>query len=155
MFGFSWVVEGKLAGMGRPGPPFADLEEDLRLLDEVGVGAVVSLTEDPLDEAVILDAGLNVLHLPVPDMTPPGLDTVMRFVAFVESALGAGQAVAVHCAMGQGRTGTMLACYLVHTGNSAAEAIRTVRTMRPGSIETREQEATVFAYARHLDEVES
>jgi len=54
--------------------------------------------------------------------------------------------VVVHCAAGQGRTGTVLACALVHRGLSAEEAIRTVRRLRPPSIDTDSQEAFVRAF---------
>lgn len=57
------------------------------------------------------------------------------------------QAVAVHCALGFGRTGTMLACYLVkERGLAAGDAIAEVRRLRPGSIETYEQEKAVFQF---------
>lgn len=57
------------------------------------------------------------------------------------------QAVAVHCALGFGRTGTMLACYLVkERGLTAGDAIAEIRRLRPGSIETYEQEKAVFQF---------
>lgn len=63
----------------------------------------------------------------------------------------AGQAVAVHCMLGHGRTGTMLACYLVKArALSGAAAIREIRRLRPGSIETREQEQAVIQFHQHL-----
>ena len=57
----------------------------------------------------------------------------------------------VHCAMGRGRTGTMLACYLVSKeGYSAEEAITEVRKRRKNSIETRTQENAVMEFERSL-----
>lgn len=57
------------------------------------------------------------------------------------------QAVGVHCALGFGRTGTMLACYLVkEQGLAAGDAIAEIRRLRPGSIETYEQEKAVFQF---------
>lgn len=61
------------------------------------------------------------------------------------------QAVAVHCMLGHGRTGTMLACYLVKTQKmSGSDAIREIRRLRPGSIETREQEQAVMEFHRRF-----
>ena len=57
------------------------------------------------------------------------------------------QAVAVHCFHGRGRTGTILACYLVKSrGMKAKDAITYVRRKRPLSVETKEQVETVFVY---------
>ena len=57
----------------------------------------------------------------------------------------------MHCYWGLGRTGTMLACYLVKLcGMDAQSAITQVRYTRPYSIETYEQEEAVFDYAEYL-----
>lgn len=66
----------------------------------------------------------------------------------ISSCLENQQPVAVHCLAGLGRTGTMLACYLVATGTPANNAIMRIREWRPGSIETKEQEAVVYEYER-------
>lgn len=147
MIDFFWVIPGELAGMGRPCATAAAVAD----LATRGVGAVVSLTETPIDERAVRDAGLAFLHLPVVDMTAPTQGDVARFVWFAEARIAEGRPVAVHCLAGRGRTGTMLACFLVHRGRSAADAVREVRSIRPGSIETDEQEAAVHAYTRSLE----
>ncbi|XP_016379397.1 dual specificity protein phosphatase 23 [Sinocyclocheilus rhinocerous] len=56
-------------------------------------------------------------------------------------------AVAVHCLHGFGRTGTMLACYLVKSRKiTGIDAINEIRSIRRGSIETREQEQMVVQF---------
>lgn len=142
---FSFVIPGRLAGCAQPGR-FSDLRSDLAGLGRRGIGAIVSLTERPLDASVLRDFGFRTLHLPVADFTPPTRGQVNDFVAFVDACLEDGVAVVAHCGAGIGRTGTMLACYLVSLGASPAEAIARVRGVRPGSVETAEQERSVSDY---------
>ena len=140
---FSWIIAQKLAGFGVVG----QIEtEDCVALREQGIGAVVSLTESPMPRAAA--GGLKYLHIPVVDMSPPSLDDIGRFVRFVLPRENTG--VGVHCHAGLGRTGTMLACYLVHTGFEPLDAIAEIRRLRPGSIETEEQAQAVLNYARQL-----
>ena len=55
-----------------------------------------------------------------------------------------GRPTVVTCYAGIGRTGTVLACYLVHR---EATAGLKVRELRLGSIQTSEQEVAVYRYA--------
>jgi 4-hydroxy-tetrahydrodipicolinate reductase len=138
---FGWVVPGRLAGMARPRPGQA------RELRDEGVGAVLVLTESP-PLAELEEAGLAVAHEPVPDFAPPDAETLDRCVAFVREHARAGRPVVVHCHAGYGRTGTVLAAVLVAEGFPPEDAIDRVRRLRPGSIETLEQEDAVLGYAR-------
>ena len=58
--------------------------------------------------------------------------------------------VVVSCKAGQGRTGTVLACYLVHTGYGAKDAIERVRSLRSGSIQSPHQQDFVYMYEERL-----
>ena len=155
---FSWLIDGNLAGSGHIGGwgvyEKEILNDDLNQLLNEGIRAIVSLTEHPLDTVSVISKGMNYLHIPIPDMTPPSLDAVNEFVRFVDGQFGEKRPVLVHCEAGLGRTGTMLGCYLVKIGLSPGDAINKVRSHRPGSIETLAQETTVFEYAdyAHGDE---
>jgi ADP-ribosyl-[dinitrogen reductase] hydrolase len=58
-------------------------------------------------------------------------------------SLCGGHDVLVHCRGGLGRAGTIAARLLVELGMEPAEAIARVRAVRPGAIETPEQERFV------------
>lgn len=136
----SWIVEDEIAAFS----VFA--LQDLSVLEAEGICAIVSLTESAppeLDDASHFDT----LHLPIDDMTPPEYEQIEQFVDFVDCHLGEGRAVGVHCLAGLGRTGTMIACYLVTRGRGADEAIKEVRQARPGSIQTESQEQAIRRWA--------
>jgi atypical dual specificity phosphatase len=142
----SFVIEGVLAGCARPWAGDG-AEDELAALAERGFAGLVSLTEDPLEPDRVARAGLAYLHLPVRDFAAPRMGDVAAFVEFVRRVVSErGKPVAVHCGSGLGRTGTMLACFLVSEGRSAEEAMAEVRRKRPGSIESAAQEEAVRAW---------
>jgi len=143
--GFSWIEQPYLAALARP---YA--LEDLTWLRENGVQLLVSLTEMPLRSDWINEAGLLAIHIPIEDMHAPTMVQLNSAVSAIRRTREMGMGLAVHCAAGLGRTVTVLAAYLVSQGLSADEAIGRVRELRPGSIETPEQEAAIKEYARRL-----
>lgn len=148
---FSFISSG-VAGCGLPGT-YDDLEEDLAEAQGAGITAVVSLTERPLDQRTLARAGMGYLHIPIPDFAPPTLVQMDQFVKYVRYQRERGGAVMVHCRAGVGRTGTMLAVWLLTQGYSPNQAIRRVRQSRPGSIETIEQERAVDHFHAYLKEM--
>ncbi len=139
--GISWMIESELAAFAL----FA--LADLGRLAAEGIGAIVSLTEE-VPEPLVGERRFKLLHLPIVDMTVPETAQVERFVHFVDRMIAMGRPVGVHCLAGLGRTGTMIACYLVTRGMSAGQAIDHVRSVRPGSIQTEEQEQMVHRWER-------
>jgi atypical dual specificity phosphatase len=128
----------------------APLAGDLAQLKRKKIAALVSLTEDPLDADAVRDTGMEYLHLPIRDFTPPTPEQIAQFVDFVNAQNAKKRAVAAHCAGGCGRTGAMLACYIVSLGETADQAINAIRAIRPGSIETAGQEQCIRDYFTRL-----
>lgn len=145
--GFSWIEKDRLAAMARPGKK-RDLKEDLAFLQEAGIDVLISLTEDPIPPEILEEFGMTGLHLPVKDFTPPTFNQIEHFLHTVEQTQERGQAIGVHCTAGKGRTGTMMATYFVQQGLSAEDAIAEIRRLRPGSVETTDQEKRVAEFAR-------
>jgi len=86
------------------------------------------------------------------DHQMPDGETLERAARLVVDLTRSGKKVLVHCAAGKGRTGTVLAAYLIlKDGISAEEAIRRVRSLRPGSIEPNQEEG-LKEWARSLRE---
>ena len=174
--GFYWLIEGALAGSSRPGSggredgryggrggwdapdaraasgeQQARLDADLEWLRAQGVGAVLSLTETPLPAEALARHQLAALHLPVDDMTAPTPEQFDRALTFIDQQRVRGHSVVAHCKMGQGRTGAVLAAYLIRGGASADAAIRELRALCPGALSAPEQERALHAFAKRRD----
>nr|XP_060614264.1 dual specificity protein phosphatase 23 [Anolis sagrei ordinatus]XP_060614266.1 dual specificity protein phosphatase 23 [Anolis sagrei ordinatus] len=138
---FSWVEPSRLAGLAMPRLP-----AHYQYMYDNGIRHLISLTErsPPYHDTC---PGIQVHRLRIADFHPPSPEQIQRFLQIVEDASAKGEAAAVHCMLGFGRTGTMLACYLVKTRKiSGVDAIREIRKLRNGSIETPDQEKAVIQF---------
>ena len=141
---FSWLLENKLAGSAIP----TSIDE-VQWVIEQGIKSIVTVREEPLDDEWVKDT--NYLHIMSDDMGVPGFDDLVSTVDFIHQRITNNEPVMVHCLAGLGRTGTILAAYLVkHQKMSADEAIQKVREERPGSIQSFPQEEIIFQFAKSL-----
>jgi protein-tyrosine phosphatase len=141
-----WIIPGVLAGGGA----LHDFDDELQTLYSAGVRAVVSLLNIPTDSLVYHAAGFAFLCLPVPDGGAPTMEQADEFVRFVAEQRAANRPVAVHCEGGLGRTGTLLAAYLIAQGEGAVEAIGHVRAVESVAIETARQIQFLEEYERRV-----
>ena len=140
---FSWIELGKLAGSARP-----ETKSELIAAKKEGVGAIVSLTGTPLIPSVVNDLKFDYLHSHISG--PPSAIQLHDIIQFIEEKNAQSKAVLVHCGEGKGRTGTVLAAYLVYHGASADEAINRIRSLRAESIQTLEQENAIRLFEETL-----
>ena len=143
---FSWLIEDKLAGSAIP-----TSKDEISWLHEQGVKSIVTIREEPLDEDWTSD--MNYLHILSDDMGIPTFDDLKNSVDFIHQRIENNEPVMVHCLAGLGRTGTILACYLIkYQKMSAEDAIQNVREKRHGSIQSFVQEELIFQYAKTLND---
>tara|TARA_Y100000590_G_scaffold142168_1_gene163071 strand:- start:751 stop:1245 length:495 start_codon:yes stop_codon:yes gene_type:complete len=143
---FSWLIKGKLAGSAIP-----TSKDEIKWLHEEGVKSIVTIREEPLD--VDWTDNMNYLHVLSNDMGVPTFDDLKNSVDFIHQRIENDEPVMVHCLAGLGRTGTILACYLIkYEKMSAEDAIQHVREKRHGSIQSFVQEELIFQYAKTLND---
>ena len=141
---FSWVIKNKLAGSALPQSIGA-----VQWVISQGIKSIVTIREEPLADEWIKD--VNYLHIMSNDMAVPEFNDLIHAVDFIHRRITNNEPVLVHCLAGIGRTGTILACYLVKYQNtSTEEAIQKVREERPGSIQSYPQEEIIFQFEKSL-----
>ncbi len=140
---FSWLLEGALAGAEGP-----KSRRDLMFLKLNEITAIIRMEEQTISGEAVEMADL---YEPVPDFTAPRLDQIERMVRFIDEQIETWEhPIVVTCQAGLGRTGTILACYLVYVGYTPENAVKLVREQRPGSIQTGDQEDSITKFSEHL-----
>ena len=143
---FSWIIEEKLAGSAIP-----TSKEEVNWLKQEGVKSIVTIREEPLEDEWIKD--VIYLHIHSNDMGVPEFDDLNKSVDFIHKRLENNEPVMVHCLAGLGRTGTILACYLIKYANmSSDDAIAKIRKQRSGSIQSYSQEEIIFRFEKSVRE---
>jgi atypical dual specificity phosphatase len=143
---FSWVTEGKLAGSGLP-----VTQDEFKWVLDKGIKSIVTVREVPLPSRWIDGTNIDYLHLVVEDYGVPNMEVLDEAVNYIDNKIQRGKPVLVHCAAGKGRTGALLAAYMIKKENLTAEqAIEKIRLMRPGSVQSVTQETALSMYEKYV-----
>lgn len=136
----NWIVPGKLMAFAGPSdkphhnnryhkhPP----RFYFQYFKDHNVTSIVRLNDREYDSSGFIDQGFEHFDLIFPDGYPPTSTIAAKFIKIVDEAKGA---VAVHCYAGIGRTGTLIAAYLMARYKFTPQmAIGWTRICRPGSV---------------------
>ena len=98
--------------------------EEVADLARIGVGAVIDLRSEAVDEEVLLRvAGIAFLHLPTDDHAAVTAPMLEAGVEFATAEIDRGRRLLVHCEHGIGRSATLALCILVARGLPPMEAL--------------------------------
>jgi atypical dual specificity phosphatase len=126
---FTWVRDGRLAASGRPYS-----KGQVEWLKDKGVTAILTLTEEPLPSG--WTRGMETHHISLNDHAALSPAQMKLGADYIASALSDGKVVLVHCLAGKGRTGCVLAAYMMaYEGKTARQAVDELRSIRGGSVE--------------------
>ncbi|KAJ8936483.1 hypothetical protein NQ314_012347 [Rhamnusium bicolor] len=137
---FNWILPNKFIAFCGPhnrskldkGYPIHSPETYFAYFRRHKVTTIIRLNKKAYDSNRFVQAGFDHKDLYFVDGGTPSDRILQHFISICESAKGA---VAVHCKAGLGRTGSLIACYIMkHYKFTAEEAIAWIRICRPGSI---------------------
>ena len=141
---FKWLKANQIAGSG-----FINSDKALSFLINNKISAVLTLTTSSLDSEVLSNNNVQFKHIPIIDHSLPSTEHFIESVSFINDCVSFNKPVLVHCRAGIGRTGTILAAFLINSGMTVDESVHEVRKQRPGSIENR-QINSLHDYFNHI-----
>ena len=133
-----------------------DLKQDIAGIINWGADSILTLVETdeferlgvPRIAEYIRAEGLNWYHMPIPNMEVPGEEFNVAWAKdgdTILQSLGSGGQLIIHCAAGLGRSGMVAAKILSTFSDNPQSAISAVRKVRPGAIETEQQENYILS----------
>ncbi|VDI12359.1 protein tyrosine phosphatase domain-containing protein 1 [Mytilus galloprovincialis] len=160
----NWVTDNILA-MARPSSKAIKKFEIIKQFKEKGITSVISIQKPgehadcgygleksgfTYDPQMFMENGIYFYNFGWDDYGVASLSTILDMVKVIQFAVSDGK-VAIHCHAGLGRTGVIIASYLVFTNRIPADdAIQFVRSKRHGAIQTRGQMEVIREFEQYL-----
>ena len=121
-------------------------------LHALGVRAVVNTCREYQGPCEAYEQlGIEQLHLPTVDFTPPSAADISRAVAFIDDHVARGHGVYVHCKAGRGRSATIVLCWLMAAkGISPEEAQQLLSSKRAQVLRSVFRRRVVRQFARQI-----
>ncbi|XP_067935923.1 protein tyrosine phosphatase domain-containing protein 1-like [Watersipora subatra] len=160
-----WVTSNILA-TSRPITYLVEKHDVIRQFNENGLNAIINVQlpgehaacgeglhegEFSYRQQQFMDGGIFFYNFGWKDFgVVESMSALLDMVKVMQFAISEGK-VAIHCHAGKGRTGVLIACFLVfHNRMSANEAVHYVRSRRPGSVQTGPQVKCVQDFEKFL-----
>jgi hypothetical protein len=140
-----WVTGGLAIGGALPagaGP---------RLARRHAIRGIVDVRSESCDDEVALArAGIELLHLPTPDLGAIEDAAIARGVAWVREALAREQRVLVHCQHGIGRSVMLALCVLVSEHIAPLDALSLIKEAREVASPSPDQLSAFMGFAEKV-----
>lgn len=137
------MVEGCLFASGIPAGSRA-----IKWLKKAGIDAIISLTEHPINRFNEFNIYYNI---PMVNGAPADPQTLEKAVLKINDLIKARHCVLVHCSAGLGRTGMVIASYLIYAMHmDPDEALNKIKSIRPGSLRDKRQIEAVYKFAEWI-----
>ncbi|XP_074033006.1 dual specificity protein phosphatase 23 [Leptinotarsa decemlineata] len=136
---FTWIDES-LTAFAWP-----QTKGNMEYLWLIGIRHIITLCPEKIPD--IAESKFSWTYIPIEECHAPSIEDIFKFIRTVQWCKKLNLPIGVHCRLGLGRTGVMVAIYLIYFhGMTADQALKNLRYLRPGSVDSPVQEECVLNY---------